>query len=144
MAWIVFDLDKTLIEMDPLTGEPMPVPGAVEAVAHLAAQGHRLTVVSAERLAPMPAERRYTVKGEIEQDLTSLGFPPLEVWTGTTIPAADLFIGRKNIPLDGDWNLTLAHTLVELEDRRLAPGPMPDDGSLDVREEGQEPPEGMS
>lgn len=134
MAWIVVDLDDTLLEkgpgqIDPTTmeeGEPedMPTEGSIEAMQQLASEGHRLTVFTA-RFTPMPATMRQTLKEQIEQQLQMLGFPPMEVWTGTTKPAADIFIDNNAVTYDGDWGLVLAQTEQMLEDRGLAQGPMP-------------------
>jgi hypothetical protein len=127
MAWIVFDLDNCLVEdhVDEMTGEEggsMPVDGALEAVQTLMGEGHRLTVHTS-RFAPMPETERNRLKEQIEQELTAAGFPPLEIWTGTTKPAADIFISDNNVTFDGDWGLVLAQTQQMLEDRGLIPQP---------------------
>jgi len=143
MAWIVFDLDGTLIEdgeVDPMSGQemgPMPTDGALEAVQTLMGEGHRLTVYTS-RFAPMPESERQRMKEQIEQELTSLGFPPMEIWTGTTKPAADLFLGDNHVTFDGDWGLALAQMQQMLEDRGLIPGPMEDDGMEDLPPDAEE------
>lgn len=128
MAWIVCDLDDTLVmkqqmELDdpsmPVEPQDTPIPGAVEAMTELAQQGHRLTVFTA-RFAPMPDEVRQRLKEEIEASLQALGFPEMEVWTGTTKPDADIFIDNKAVTFDQDWPLALAQTQAMLEDRGLA------------------------
>lgn len=135
MAWIVIDLDHTLVnegeegQVDPMTLEPigpMPVPGAPEACMQLASEGHRLTVYTS-RFAPMPDSERQRLKEQIEQELQAYGFPPMEVWSGFTKPAADVFIGHNHITYDGDWNLALAQTEMMLTEMGLgtsAPAPM--------------------
>ncbi|TXH09038.1 MAG: hypothetical protein E6R04_09155 [Spirochaetes bacterium] len=132
MAWIVLDLDETLVQkqMDPATETEVSslVDGAVEAMHQLASEGHRLTVHTS-RFAPMPAERRRQMKEEIEAELTGLGFPPMEVWTGSSKPDADVFVGSKNIAFEGDWGLALAHTQSVLEARGLVEIPQ-DDGLM--------------
>lgn len=133
MAWIVFDLDNCLLEdsTDEMTGEPagsVPTDGALEAVQTLTGEGHRLTVYTS-RFAPMPETERQRLKEQIEEELMSVGFPPMEVWTGTTKPAADLFVGDNHITYDGDWGLVLAQTQQMLEDRGLVPPPM--EGAID-------------
>lgn len=157
MAWIVIDLDHTLViegepdAVDPMTGEPLgpqPVPGAPEACAQLAAEGHRLTVYTS-RFAPMPDSERQRLKEQLEQELQSFGFPPMEVWSGFTKPAADVFIGHNHITYDGDWNLALAQTEMMLNEMGLgtsAPVPMmtPDaegpDGSVQQPDDSAEAP----
>lgn len=142
MAWIVFALDGTLItqqELDDGTGTgdtvPMSLPteGAVEAVTQLMNEGHRVSVWT-DRFAPMPEERKQQLREEIAQELLEAGFPELEIWTGTTKPAADVYVDRKAVTFDDDWGLALAVIQQQLEDQGLA-GPMMDDGSLGVTED---------
>lgn len=123
MAWIVVDLDETLISDDGMNG-PMPVGGAVEGIQQLVGEGHRVTVQTS-RFAPMPDSVRDRLKLQIEEDLQSYGFPPIEVWTGTTKPDADVFIGHNHITYDGDWGLVLAQTEMMLTEMGLQPAPMP-------------------
>lgn len=124
MAWYSIDLDDTLVikEQDPMTGEEVtsPIDGAVEAMNQLASEGNRLTVFTA-RFAPMPDERKRQLKEEIEAELAGLGFPPMEVWAGTTKPSADVFIGDNNINFDGDWGLALAQAHTMLQERGIEP-----------------------
>lgn len=147
MAWIVVDLDETLVsegatpeEMaDPAAGamgQPpmMPIEGAVEAMNQLASEGHRLTIWTA-RFAPMPESERNRIKEQIESELASFGFPPMEVWTGTTKPDGDVYIDDKAVTFDGDWGLAIAQTQMMLEERGLVPGPQPDDGMVPPEEE---------
>ncbi len=129
MAWICLALDNTLLADDG-QGGTMPTDGAVEAMSTLQAEGHRLTVYT-ERFAPMPDSERNRMKQEIEQELQSYGFPPMEVWTGTTKPAADLFIGDNHVTFDDDWGLALAQAQEMLEERGLLPGATPDMGVED-------------
>lgn len=125
MAWIVVDLDDTLLEKDPMSGEyAMPSEGAIEAMQTLAEEGHRLTIFTA-RFNPAPASIKQQMKEEIEMMLQQLGFPPMEVWTGTTKPSADVFIDNNAVTYDGDWGLALAQAQQMLEDRGLMPGPQP-------------------
>lgn len=138
MAWIAVDLDDTLVQ-DFGDGQEMPIDGAVEAMTSLASQGHRLSVFTS-RFAPMPDSERQRLKEQIEQDLASYGFPPMEVWTGTTKPAADLFIDDSAVTFDNDWNLALAQAQMMLEERGLVPGPQPDDGSMEGIDPGAEEP----
>lgn len=162
MAWIVVDLDGTLVHpedevppeamemgmegempQDPngmpqeMTPPMMPMDGAVEAMNQLAAEGHRLTVFTA-RFAPMPDSERQRLKEQIETELTATGFPPMEVWTGTSKPSADIFIDDNAVTFDGDWGLALAQTQVMLEERGLVPGPQPDNGMVSPEEMPQE------
>lgn len=138
MAWIVMDLDHTLViegeegQVDPMTGQPVgptPVEGALEACMQLTNEGHRLTVHTS-RFAPMPDSEKQRLKEQIEQELASYGFPPLEVWTGSTKPDADVFIGANNVTYDGDWNLVLAQTEMMLSEKGLAAPQMPTDGNM--------------
>jgi hypothetical protein len=138
MAWIVVDLDDTLIQ-DMGDGQEVPIAGSVESMMQLANEGHRLTVFTS-RFVPMPDSEKQRLKEQIEQDLVAYGFPPMEVWTGTSKPAADVFIDNKAVTFDGDWPLALAQLSVMLEERGLAPGPQPDDGSLDGIDPGGEQP----
>lgn len=136
MAWYSIDLDDTLVrkEFDPTTGEEVTVPveGAVEAMQELEAAGNRLTVFTA-RFAPMPDSKRQQVKMEIEAELSGFGFPAMEVWTGTTKPMADVFIGDNNVTFDGDWGLALAQAQTMLEERGLG-DIQPDDGMMPEEE----------
>ncbi len=136
MAWIVMDLDQTLLQsggVDPETGldlGEMPIEGALEACMQLHAEGHRLTIHTS-RFAPMPSSEKQRLKEQIEQELAAYGFPPMEVWTGSTKPDADIFIGHKHVTYDGDWGLALAQTEMMLNDMGLA-APMPDQGMQDA------------
>lgn len=135
MAWVVFDLDNTLIyEVEP--GHSVPTEGAVEAVQAFAAEGHRLTVVTS-RLGPMPDSERQKLKEEIEQDLQQNGFPPMELWTGTTKPDCDIYISNTAVAYDGDWTLVMAQAQVMLEDAGLALPGMED--GMDPNTVGEEP-----
>lgn len=136
MAWIGVMLDGTLVE-DSEMGS-MPVDGALEAVMTLMGEGHRVTVCTS-RFAPMPDSERHRMKEQIEQELTGLGFPPLEVWSGTTMPAVDMMIGDNLITFDGEWGLALAQCEQMLSDRGLIPEAPMDDGTMPV-----DPQEGVS
>lgn len=97
-----------------------------------AAEGHRLTVFTS-RFAPMPDSERDRLKQQLEGDLAAWGFPPMEVWTGTTKPAADIYIDDKAVTFDGDWPLAIAQAQYMLEEMGLLPGadletPVMDDG----------------
>lgn len=135
MAWIVLDLDNTLVEPDPsgMTDEDVPTDGAVEAMQTLAQEGHRLTVYTA-RFAPMPESEKQRLKQEIEQLLQQNGFPDMEVWAGTHKPACDIFIGDNHVTYDNDWGLALAQTQQMLEDRGLIQPP----GGIGEEDAGQE------
>lgn len=151
MAWIVMDLDQTLLQdggMDPMTGQPMgemPVDGSLEACMQLANEGHRLTVYTS-RFAPMPDSERQRLKEQIESELAAYGFPPLEVWTGTSKPDADIFIGHNHVTYDGDWGLVLAQTEMMMTEMGLQPpmqqqpqqGMEGEDGSMGIDGSGPE------
>ena len=125
MAWIVFGLDGTLLEKDPLSGDfTQPTEGSIEALNQLVEEGHNLTVYPG-RFNKVPPSLRQKMKEDIEQTLQALGFPPMEVWSGTTKPLADIFIDRSAVTYDGDWGLVLAQTQQMLEDLGLVPGPQP-------------------
>lgn len=115
MAWIVTDLDGTLLDE-----QGMPTEGAVEAVAYLMTAGHRITVYTS-RFAPMPEQEKNRLKTQIEQELAQAGFQPMEVWIGTTKPAADIFLGANHVTFDNDWNLALAQVDTMLGERGLDP-----------------------
>lgn len=155
MAWICVDLDDTLIQKQPAVEpemvdeadtepEPelhdMPIEGAVEAMTQLAEEGHRLTVFTA-RFAAMPASEKQRVAEEITQTLQMLGFPEMEVWTGTFKPAADLFIDNNAVNFSDDWPLALAQAQQMLEDRGLAQGPVPGAAEQGIMNEQEPPPE---
>jgi hypothetical protein len=139
MAWVCLDYDDTLVHRlpDPMTGEEsdQPVEGAVESMHQLAQEGHRLTLFTS-RFAPMPDSEKQRLKEQIEQELQGFGFPPIEVWTGTHKPSADVYIGDEAITFDQDWGLALAQLQYMLEERGLVPGPQPDDGGGEVPPEG--------
>lgn len=129
------DLDDCLVHYvpDPMTGQMgiLPTEGAIEAVTQLQMEGNRLTVFTA-RLAPMPAANRQQFKDDIETTLVSMGFPPVEIWTGFSKPAADIFIGGNNVTFDGDWGLVLAQSQMMLEERGLVPPPMGDPSAYEM------------
>lgn len=134
-AWIATELDGTLLEsFEP--GQSQPTDGAIEAIQTLVNEGHRVTVYTS-RFAPMPETERERLKGLIEEELASYGFPPLEVWTGTSRPSADVFLGHNHVTYDQDWGLALAQIQTMLEERGLLPAQQPQPG-----EEGEPPPEG--
>jgi hypothetical protein len=141
MAWIAIDLDDTLVQKipDPMTGEEseQPMEGAVDSMNQLLQEGHRLTVFTA-RFAPMPDSEKQRLKEQIEQDLQGYGFPPMEIWTGTHKPMADVYIGDEAITFDQDWGLAMAQLQYMLEEKGLVPGPQPDDGGEEVPPEGSE------
>lgn len=133
MAWVVFALDGTLLQQqpmevppemggDPSMTEPMmislPTDGAVEAVLYFMNLGHRISVWT-DRFAPMPEERKEQLRQEIAQELLEAGFPPIEIWTGTTKPAADVYIDRKAVTFDDDWGLAIAQAQQQLIDQGL-------------------------
>jgi hypothetical protein len=129
MAWIAVNLDDTLLT-DMGDGQEIATPGAVETLTQLVQEGHRITVVTS-RFAPMPASERNRMKEQLEQTLVGQGFPPLEVWAGSTKPAADIYVGADAVTFDNDWNMALAQIQVMLEEQGLVPGPQPDDGSME-------------
>lgn len=129
MAWITVGYDDVLVQ-DMGDGQEVPVDGALEAMQRLAAEGHRITVFTS-RFAPMPESEKQRLKEQITSDLAMYGFPPMEVWTGTTKPDSDLHLDANAITFDKDWGLALAQLSMMLEERGLAPGPQPDDGSMD-------------
>lgn len=119
MAWICIDLDSTLVKKAPSDGgEEVDVPtdGAIESVNSLLQDGHRLTIFTA-RFTPMPDSEKEKNKQHIQQMLIDLGFPPLEVWTGTHKPQADAFIDDRAVGHRGNWGQTLAQTRQYLRDR---------------------------
>jgi hypothetical protein len=147
-AWICVDLDDTLLEKalgepDPTTGEESepqdaPTEGSIEAMQILAEEGHRLTIFTS-RFNVMPASEKQKMKEELEQQLQAMGFPEMEVWTGTTKPSADIFIDNNAVTYDGDWGLALAQTQQMLEDRGLEQGPQPGAAEAELYGQGEEP-----
>lgn len=137
MAWICLDLDDTLVQKEPTSGEELPVTGAPESVQTLAQEGHRLTVWTS-RFAPMPESRKQQEKEALEAKLLQMGFPELEVWTGSVKPAADLFLGSSMVTFDNDWGLALAQMQMMMEERGLVPPPT----GADPEEEASAPVEG--
>lgn len=146
MAWLVWDLDGTLVQEDEMGGGLVPIPGSVETTSRYANEGHRLTVFTS-RFAPMPDSERNRLKEQIEQDLNGLGFPPMEVWTGTTKPMADMYISKDAVTFDGDYDLLQAQLDYMMNERGLVPSPQqdmeapPEEGQEGVPQEGQPPPE---
>jgi hypothetical protein len=140
MAWFAIDLDGTLVNkmQDQDVGMDVPTDGAVEAMQTLANEGHRLTVFTS-RFNVMPDTEKRRLKEQIEQQLQEMGFPEMEVWTGTTKPSADIFIDNNAITFDNDWGLALAQTQVMLEERGLTQGPMPGAAEQTPPQEEQEP-----
>ena len=120
MAWLCWDLDGTLLTNSPEEegGGLVPIPGAVETVTRYASEGHRLTVFTT-RFAPMPQSEKFRLKSQIEQDLAGLGFPPMEVWTGTTKPMSDFYISKDAVTFDGDYNLLQAQLDYMMNERGL-------------------------
>jgi hypothetical protein len=144
MAWIVVELDETLLQSTE-PGQSQPTEGAVEAMQVLAGEGHRLTVYTS-RFAPMPESEKQRLKEEFEHELAAWGFPPMEVWTGTTKPDADVFLGHNHVTYDNDWGLALAQMQVMLEEKGLIPSVQPGmegdptDEEMPPVGEGEEPP----
>lgn len=138
MPWVAVELDNTLVQFapDPMSGElgVAPVDGAVEAMNQLALEGHKITVYTS-RLAAMPTANKQQFKDDVETTLVAMGFPPMDVWTGTTKPDADIFIGNNNVTFDGDWGLVLAQTQMMMEERGLIPPPMGDPASYEMGQE---------
>ena len=126
MAWITFDLTGTLVTSAPEEegGGLMPIPGAVETASRYANEGHRLTVFTS-KFAPMPESEKFRLKTQIEQDLSSLGFPPMEVWTGTTKPSCDFYVSKDAVTFDGDYNLLQAQLDYMMNERGLT-NPQPE------------------
>lgn len=123
MAWFVMDLEDTLVVRDPMSGDVLePTDGSVDAMLQLFNEGHRLTIWTS-RFARMPDDRKQAEKEKLEQELLQLGFPEMEVWTGTHRPDADVFIGSKDVTYDKDWGLALAQSQMMLEERGLVPPP---------------------
>jgi hypothetical protein len=118
--------------------QDMPTEGAIEAMQTLASEGHRLTVFTS-RFNVMPDTEKRRMKEEIEKTLQEMGFPEMEVWTGTTKPSADLFLDNNAITFDKDWGLALAQTQVMLEERGLTQGPQPGAAEAGVQAQGEEP-----
>jgi len=103
MAWIAVDLDNTLVNAR--TGDAEP--GAVEAMAELLKDGHRVTIWTA-RFAPRPEEEKKAVKADIEKTLSDAGIPYTDIWTGHNKPNVDAFIGDNLVPYKGNWGQSLA------------------------------------
>lgn len=148
MAWIAVDYDDTLVQ-DFGDGQEAPVEGAIEAMQQLAAQGHRLTIFTS-RFAPMPESEKQRLKDQIEEEVVAWGFPPMEVWTGTTKPPADLYIDDKAVTFDGDWPLAMTQAQYMLEEMGLVPATgldtagaqQPEAGMEEVPPEEEEPADG--
>lgn len=105
MSWICWDLDGVLLNK---TEEgDLPVEGAIETVGKYVSQGHRNTVVTT-RFIPMPESEKQRLKEELEQSLAGMGFPPLEIWTGTNMPACDFYVSKTSITFDDDFPLLQA------------------------------------
>lgn len=118
MAWIAVQLEGTLTERDEVSGQFLPLPGAVEAMNTLAQRANRLTVWS-NALITMPGDKRQSWKESTEAELQAMGFPPLEVWTASFKPPADLILGTDMVPFDSDWPLALAQINTTLRSRGL-------------------------
>lgn len=118
MAWIVFDLDGTLVQQDEVSGGLVPIPGSVETVSRYAGEGHRMSVFTS-RFAPMPESEKQRLKTQIEQDLAGLGFPPLEVWTGTSKPMSDFYVSKDAVTFDGDYELLQAQLDYMMSERGM-------------------------
>lgn len=103
MAWIAVDLDNTLV--NPHSGEAEP--GAVDAMAQLLREGHRVTIWTA-RFAPEPEEKKVAIKAQIEKTLAEAGVPYSDIWTGHNKPNVDAFIGDNLVTYDGNWGQSLA------------------------------------
>lgn len=132
MAWISFQLENTLVQMAPpeVGGGLVPIPGAIETVTRYSNEGHKLTVQSF-RLIPMPDSEKFRVKKQIETELSQMGFPPMEVWTGTTKPMSDFHVSHDAVTFDGDYNLLQAQLDYMMNERGLTtPSAGPEDQEL--------------
>lgn len=147
MPWLCWDLSGTLVQDgSPEEGTGLQaIPGAVETVTRYANEGHRLTVFTS-KFAPMPASEKARLKGQIEQDLAGLGFPPMEVWTGTTKPMSDFYISKDAVTFDGDYNLLQAQLDYMMNERGLTQPmqeqPQQEDPNAQPQDPNQVPPQG--
>lgn len=113
MSWVTISLEDTLIDLD-----DVPTEGSVEFVSQLLAQGHRVSIIT-KRISPMPDTERQRLKSETEEELTQLGFPPVEVWAGTTPPMSDYHIGKGAITYDNDWGLVAAQLQMMVSESQM-------------------------
>lgn len=122
MAWIVLSLDDQLLTPAPgPDGGPVSAAteGGVDAIQRLLSEGHQLTVWT-ERFAAMPEQAKLSLQEKITQELTAAGYPPLEIWTRSFKPHADIFLDPKAVTFDNDWQLALAQVDIMLEEKGLS------------------------
>lgn len=110
MAWLAVDLDHTLVNPD--TGEAEP--GAVDAMAQLLKEGHRVSVWTA-RFAPMPEDKKVEVQKQVEKVLSDASIPYSDIWTGHNKPNVDAFIGDNLVPYKGNWGQSLSALYMMLQ-----------------------------
>jgi hypothetical protein len=67
----------------------------------------------------MPESEKQRLKTQIEQDLAGLGFPPLEVWTGTSKPMSDFYVSKDAVTFDGDYELLQAQLDYMMSERGM-------------------------
>jgi hypothetical protein len=99
---IAVDFDETLVDYT-ADGEPVPMPGAADAMAELRAKGFHLVVHTcrttiARENGTLPEEL-----GFIADTLDAFGIVFDEIWEGDKM-IADLYIDDRAIPFRGDWD----------------------------------------
>lgn len=116
--WVAVDLDDTLLNR---AGEAEP--GAIEAMAALLEEGHRVTIWTA-RFSKVHEEDKTKMRLRIEDELHLAGVPFTDVCTGPK-PPADVFIGDNLVPFEGDWPRTMAQAHMMMATRGTVDNPPP-------------------
>lgn len=110
MGWIAMDLDGTLLHEQ---GGHV-IPGAAQALQRLLGLGHRVSIWTA-RFAHFQPHEVEAEKQRIAHQLAQHAIPYSDIYTHHTKPPADVFVDNRAVPFHGDWNQTLAHTLMMLD-----------------------------
>lgn len=101
---IAVDFDETLIRFTD-SGHAEAVPGAIEAMETLRAEGHTLIVYSCRTGIALEAGRLAAEIKAMTNCLRDCGIPFDEIWTGTKL-VADIYVDDRSVTFRGNWRET--------------------------------------